>query len=119
MSLLTRILGSKYDKELPYAYEAVINVLEDDDSMQVCYFSDTICGLTDGLARRRKNPRLVTIFEIFQGNRTLIPKDCYLGKDNEWLPRSALCHPMTSRYGEPSSQGSCPFCDRSATVCGP
>jgi hypothetical protein len=119
MGLLTRMLGSKYDKNLPYTYEAVVNVLEDDDSMQVCYFADTICGLTDDLARRRENPRSVAIFEIFQGKKTLIPQTCYLSEDGEWLPRSALCCPMTSRYGEPSHEGNCPFRDRSTAVCGP
>ncbi len=119
MSLLIRMLGSKYDKDLPYTYEAVVNVLEDDDSMQVSYFADTICGLTDALARRRKNPRSVAIFEIFQGDKTLVPKTCYLSEDGEWLPRSALCHPMTTRYGEPSNEGNCPFCDRTTAFCGP
>jgi len=52
MSLLEKILGpkSKYDKSIPYTYEARIRILEGSDEYN-SYFSDTICGLVEYLHR--------------------------------------------------------------------
>ena len=100
----------------PYTYQAIVNIIDEDDSIQVSYFADTICGLVTFLNKRGEEPGRTKIFEIYQGEETLIPDHCYLGEDGRWLSRQQLCHPMTSRYGEPSMEGSCPFRGRSHNV---
>ena len=100
----------------PYTYQAVVNILDEDDSIQVSYFADTICGLVAFLKKRDEYPERTKIFEIYQGQETRVPDRCYLGEDGGWLTRQELCYPMTTRYGEPGKEGSCPFRGRSHSV---
>ena len=67
MSLLEKILGpkSKYDKSIPYTYEARIRILEGSDEYN-CYFSDTICGSVDYLHQNGIRPDEVQIIEVYQ-----------------------------------------------------
>jgi hypothetical protein len=120
MNAIEKITGSRYRKHLPFAYEAVIDVLEDGDaSLRISYLSDTVCGLTHFLEQQGESPDSVELFELFRGNQTSVPKDCYLDAGGEWLPRAALCKPMTKRYNEAGQPGRCPFCDRKEPVIGP
>jgi hypothetical protein len=120
MNPIAKISGSRYRKNLPFAYEAVIDVLEDgDSSLRVSYLSDTVCGLTRFLEQQGESPESVELFELFRGDQTSVPKDCYLDADGDWLPRAALCQPMTKRYNESGQPGRCPFCDRKKPVVGP
>lgn len=117
MELLERVLGVDANDTYPYTYQAVVNILDDeDDSIQVSYFADTICGLIIFLKNRNENPDRIKVFEIYRGQETLIPSRCYLGEDGGWYSRQELCHPMSSRYGEPGREGSCPFQGRSHHV---
>ncbi|HHJ16846.1 MAG TPA: hypothetical protein ENJ80_09135 [Gammaproteobacteria bacterium] len=100
----------------PYTYQAIVNIIDEDDSIQVSYFADTICGLVAYLKKRSEDPGRTRIFEIYQGKETQVPDRCYLGDDGDWLSRQALCYPMTTRYGEPGKEGSCPFQGRSHSV---
>jgi hypothetical protein len=113
------MFGSKYDKKIPYAYQAIINIVEDDDSIQVSYLADKICTLSNFLKKRQVAPETITIFEVYDGKETLIPKDCYTTEDGKWFPKTKLCYPMTSRYGEPKDEQTCQFRDRNNRVCGP
>jgi hypothetical protein len=119
MKPLVRLLGSKYDDALPYAYEAVIYPLGEDDSIRVSYVADTICGLVNFLKKRREDPEGIKLFEVFRGKEVPIPEKCYLGEDGKWLPRRKLCNPMTRRYGEQMNETNCRFRDRNDAVCGP
>jgi len=119
MNLLTKVLGSKYDRNIPYSYQAIINVVADDDSIQVSYLADKICTLTNYLRKCQVTPESITIFEVYEGKETLIPKDCYTSEDGKWSPRAKLCAPMTSRYGEPNDELTCQFRDRNNRICGP
>jgi len=119
MHPLKKLAGSRYRKHLPFAYEAIVDVLEDDTSLRVSYLSDTVCGLTDFLIKRGEDPGSVQLFELFRGQQTAIPNNCYLGENGDWLPRAALCKPMTARYNETGQPNNCPFCDRKEPVSGP
>ncbi len=119
MNFLTKRLGSKYDKDIPYTYQAIINVVEDDDSIQVSYLADKICTLTNFLKKRHITPETVTLFEIFNGKETLISKECYMTEDGQWFSKSQLCQPMTGRYGEPKNEHNCQFRDRNNQVSEP
>jgi hypothetical protein len=119
MNFLTKLFGSKYDKKIPYTYQAVINVVEDDDPVQVSYLADKICTLTNFLKKRQVDPETVTICEVYNGKETPIPKDCYMTEDGKWFPKTKLCQPMTSRYGEAKTEFTCQFRDRNNRICGP
>jgi len=119
MNPLKKIAGSRYRKDIPYAYEATIDVVEGDCTFRVSYLGDTVCGLTDFLSRKGELPAAVELFELFRGSQAPIPKDCYLSETGDWLPRAALCKPMTARYNETGRPDNCPFCDRKQPICGP
>lgn len=116
MKPLANVFGADDNNTFPYTYQAVVNILDEDDSIQVSYFADTICGLITFLNKRRENPGRTRVFEIYRGQETLIPSQCYLRADGCWCSRHELCHPMTSRYGKPGREGSCPFQGRSHNV---
>lgn len=80
MSLLNKILGpkSKYDRSLPYTYEARIRIFED-GSEHKTYLSDTICGLVEHLQRIGVAPAEAEILEIYRERET--PIDARLLKD--------------------------------------
>ncbi len=121
MNFLTKMFGSKYNKTVPYTYQAVIQVVEDDDddSIRIAYFADRICSLTNFLKKQQIVPDTVTIFETYDGKETVVPKELYMTEDSKWLPKTELCHPMTSRYGEPKDEHTCQFRDRTNRVAGP
>ena len=120
MKFLNKMLGSKYNKKIPYTYQAIINVVEDDESLQISYFADRICVLTNFLKKQQITPENVTILETYSGKETVIPpKDYMTIEDGKWLPKSKLCHPMTSRYGEPENEHNCQFRDRNTSISGP
>lgn len=116
-TIMAQPSADKDHEVYPYTYQAVINILGGtNDELQVSYFADTICGLVNHLKKHREDPASARLFEVYRGRETLIPSWCYIGKDGKWLPRRALCYPMTTRYGEPSREGSCPFRYRSHIV---
>ncbi|MCK5716464.1 MAG: hypothetical protein KAH77_03165 [Thiomargarita sp.] len=119
MNILPKIFGSKYDKTIPYTYEAIVNIMEDDDAIKISYMADKICTLINLLKKRQVDPKTVTMFEIYNGKDTLIPADCYMTEDDKWFPKTKLCRPMTSRYGEAKTDQNCQFRDRNNRICGP
>jgi len=116
MELLAKVFGVDDSDTYPYTYQAVVNVLDADDSILVSYFADTICGLITFLKKRREDPGRTRIFEIYRGQETLIPSQCYLGEHGHWFSRHELCQPMSSRYGESGREGNCPFQGRDHSV---
>ena len=119
MNFLTKMFGSKYDKKIPYTYQAVVNVVEDDNSIQISYFADRICAPTNFLKKQQITPDTVTIFETYSGKETLIPKEFYMTEDGKWFPKVKLCQPMTGRYGEPKDEHTCQFRDRTNQISAP
>jgi len=116
MNLLTKLLGSHQSSSLPYIYQAVVNLIEGDDSLKVSFFSDTICGLVGYLKKHQDDPGSTTLYEIYKGQEKQIPHACYLDEEGHWLCRNALCFPMTVRYGNPKNACNCPFRGRSHAV---
>ncbi len=119
MNFLMKIFGSKYNKTVPYTYQAVVKVVEDDDSIQIVYFADRICSLTNFLKKQQISPDTVTIYETYDGKETMVPEELYMNKEGKWLPKKDLCHPMTGRYGEPKDEHNCQFRDRTNRIAGP
>ena len=121
MNLIRKLFGakSKYDKTLPYTYEARIYAVEGDEEEFVSCVSDTICGLIDYIMENEHNPVRTKLFEIYTDKEIPIPEDCFLSEDGKWLPKEVLCERMTSRYGEARTEHNCQFRDREQTPSGP
>jgi len=124
MNLIRKLFGarSKYDKNLPYSYEAriytVAQAVEEEEDFVSC-LSETICGLINHLMDNHTDPNQVRLFEIYVDRETPIPEACYMGEDGNWLPKEQLCELMTSRYGEAKTEHNCQFRDRDQTPVGP
>ncbi|MBZ0144174.1 MAG: hypothetical protein K8F56_11380 [Rhodocyclaceae bacterium] len=120
MGLLDKLLGpkSKYDKSLPYTYEARVRSIEDEDEFKT-YFSDTICGLVEHLGRNGIGPDQAEIFEIYQEHETPVPTSFLAGEDGQWLLREELCRAFERHYPGHIRDGSCDFEDRARGCQGP
>ena len=120
MSLLNKILGpeSKYDKSLPYTYEARVPIVEGGETYN-SYFSDTICGLLEYLGENRIGPDGVKIFEIYQTQELLIDHSMCITPDNAWLSKPDICRAFKQHYKGHIQEGSCSFKDRDREGCGP
>ena len=120
MGILDRILGpkSKYDRSLPYSYEARIRLFDDGGEHQ-SYLSDTICGLIEHLHRRGVRPLQVEIFEIFRDRETPIEARLFADTAGEWLFRPELCRAFERHYPGHIQEASCSFSDRGRDCLGP
>jgi hypothetical protein len=102
MSLIRKFGGpkSKYDKSLPYTYEARIDMLywKGDKPMYTYQLSDTICGLVEYLDTNNISPEEVEIFGIYF--KIVIPlnnKYCLSG-DGKWFRRPSICKSLEEHY---------------------
>lgn len=120
MSLLNKILGpeSKYDKSLPYTYEARVPIIEGGETYN-SYFSDTICGLLEYLEENKIDPAGVKIFEIYQTQESVIDPAFYTTSDNKWLFKPEICQSFKEHYKGHIQEGKCSFKDRDREGCGP
>ncbi len=120
MSLVREILGpkSKYDKSLPYTYEARIPICEGEDTYN-SYLSDTICGLVDHLDQNDIKPDEVRIFEIYQDQEIPVDVILYSASDNTWLFRPDICKAFEEHYKGHIKDGWCTFEDRDGKCSGP
>lgn len=120
MSLFRKILGpkSKYDKSLPYTYEARVQIIEGDKEYN-SYFSDTVCGLIEHLHQKGIMPDQVRIFEVFQGEAFPIEAKLYTSPDNNWIFKPEVCESFKEHYPGHIHEGSCSFEDRDRKVSGP
>lgn len=120
MGILDRILGpkSKYDRSLPYSYEARIRLFEDGGEHQ-SYLSDTICGLIEHLQRNGIGPEEAELYEIYRENETPIPASLLVNADGQWLSKQELCHAFERHYPGHIREGSCSFEDRERGCLGP
>src|SRR3990167_7144833 len=99
MSILEKILGpkSKYDRSLPYTYEARIRIFED-GSEHKSYISDTICGLIEHLDRHHIAPEETEIFEIYLERETPIDARLFTDADRRWLFKPEICRAFERHY---------------------
>lgn len=120
MSLLRNVLGppSKYDRRLPYTYEARVAVTGV-PGMTDSYVCDTLCGLLERLADEKADPHEVTILEIRpEGEFPVLVGHC-LAQDGRWLRRPEACRMFERHYAGHEKTGRCCYRDRSREADGP
>ena len=78
MSLLESVFSTDDNSTYPYTYQAVVNILDEDDSIQVSFFGDTICGLVAFPEHRGEDPGRTKIYEIYQGQETPVPGHSFI-----------------------------------------
>lgn len=120
MGVIAKLLGpkSKYDKSLPFTYEARIRIFEEVDEYK-SYFSDTVCGLIEHLRRIGVGPRDADVFELYIKRETRIPSSLLADAEGKWLTRSALCRAFERHYPGHIRADSCSFEDRAQDCMGP
>lgn len=120
MRVLEKILGpkSKYDKSIPYTYEAKIRIFEGEEEYS-SYFSDTICGLVEYLHQNHIAPNNVKIFEVYQQHELPIDMKYYSTPDHQWLFKPAICRSFEEHYKGHILENSCSFKDRNRGGSGP
>ena len=120
MGILRKLIGpeSKYDKSLPYTYEARLQIIEGLDEYNY-YLSDTICGLIECLDKNRIQPDEVMIYEIYQNVEEEIPRDLYTTKDRGWLFKPEICKSFQEHYKGHIDEEGCSFSDRDRKGIGP
>lgn len=104
MNIIRKFIGpeSKYDKSIPYTYEARIDPLDgmSDDSTLEYYFSDTLCGLVEFLDKNDVRADEVKLFGIYQDQEVEIDTKPLLSKKNIWLKRPLLCRSLEDHYSK-------------------
>ncbi len=113
MAILRKVLGpkSKYEKDLPYTYEAKFEFVEGENECN-SYIADTICGLVKRLNEKEIHPDEVTIYEIFDNQEKKLDVSLCLTADRRWRDREALCESFRHHYEGHIYKGGCTFSDR-------
>jgi len=120
MSLIKNILGpkSKYDKSIPYTYEARIRIIEGSDEYN-SYLSDTICGLVEYLHQNGIKPDEVQIIEIYQEREQPIDAGLFTSPGQQWLFKPEICRAFEVHYKGHIQKNTCSFNDRNPVGSGP
>jgi hypothetical protein len=120
MSLIEKILGpkSKYDKSIPYTYEARIPTFPGSEEYN-SYFADTICGLVEYLHKNGIKPDEVKIVEIYEKQETLVNVMLFTTPDHQWLFKPDLCRSFEEHYKGHIRGNTCSFEDRDCKGTGP
>lgn len=120
MSLFEKILGpkSKYDKSIPYTYEARTHIIEGSEEYN-SYFSDTICGLVEYLHQHGMKPGDVRVFEVYQNRELPIDVRLFTAPDHEWLFKPDICRSFEQHYKGHIQKNTCTFKDRGGKGTGP
>ena len=113
MAILRKVLGpkSKYEKDLPYTYEAKFEFVEGGKECN-SYIADTICGLVKRLKEKNIRPDEVAIYEIFDQQEKKLDVSFCLSADKKWLSREELCESFKHHYEGHIFEGGCTFADR-------
>ncbi|MDP2759285.1 MAG: hypothetical protein Q8O64_02605 [Sideroxyarcus sp.] len=120
MSLVEKILGpkSKYDKSLPYTYEARVRILEGSEEYN-SYLAATICGLLEYLQENNIKPDEAQIFEVYQEQELLVDTRLFTTPDRQWLAKPDLCRAFEEHYPGHIQADGCSFEDRDGKGIGP
>ncbi|HQN09933.1 MAG TPA: hypothetical protein PK569_20390 [Thermoanaerobaculia bacterium] len=120
MSIREKVLGptSKYDRRLPYTYEARIAVAGV-PGMTESWIDDTLCGLLEKLAAEKTEPADVTILEVRPEGEVPVDVAHCLGADGTWLRRPEACRVFEEHYAGHERTGRCCYRDRSREADGP
>ncbi len=113
MSLMEKIIGpkSKYDRSIPYTYEARIRIVDGSDEYNSC-FSDTICGLVKYLHKNGISPAEVQIVEVYQDRESSIDVRLFTTSDRQWLFKPDICRSFEEHYRGHIHENTCTFRDR-------
>ncbi len=120
MTVLERILGpaSKYDRRLPFTYEAKVSVPGVEGMVQH-YLDDTLCGLLEALDAAGASPEEARIVEVRpEGEFPVLNEHC-TGPDGKWLRRPEACRSFRAHYAGHTDDGPCCYVDRSREAAGP
>jgi len=120
VELIEKILGpkSKYDKSLPYTYEARVSIFEGSEEYN-SYLADTICGLVEYLHQSGINPDQVQIFEIYREQEIRIDAKRFTTPDRQWLFKPDICRAFEDHYEGHIQADTCSFGDRNRKGSGP
>lgn len=120
MSILRSVLGpeSKYDRRLPYTYEARV-VVRGVPGMTQSWIDDTLCGLLEKLAEEDVAPSEASLREVRPEGEVPIPVEQCLGADGKWLRRPEACRVFEELYAGHEKTGRCNYRDRSRAADGP
>lgn len=120
MGLIEKVLGpkSKYDKSLPYTYEARVPLFEGSEEYN-SYLADTICGLVEYLHENGIKPGEVQIVEVYQEQEFPVDAMRFATSDQQWLFRPDLCRAFEDHYKGHIQDGTCSFKDRDGEGSGP
>lgn len=120
MPFLDRLLGppSKYDRRLPYTYEARVPVAGIEGMVQ-SYVGDTLCGILERLDAAGVEPEQATLVEVRPEGELPIAMDHCIGPAGRWLHRPEACRSFKAHYGGHTDKGRCCYADRSREVSGP
>lgn len=123
MDIFREILGpkSKYDKSLPYTYEARVDILHVETGEQIhdYYYADTLCGLVEYLDENLIDPEDTELYEIYQNGEKKIINSYCLDKNGRWLSRPQICASLRGNYVGHIDQHSCSYQDRDRQGDGP
>jgi hypothetical protein len=102
MDIAKKILGpkSKYDKRLPYSFEARVDVLAGQGKAPVDqhWFSETLCGLIEILDAEGIAPAQARLFGVYRKEQTpMDPAPC-MDAQGAWLQRPELCRSLEAYY---------------------
>lgn len=120
MGLIEKILGpkSKYDKSLPYTYEARVRLFEGGEEYN-SYQADTICGLVEYLHGKGIEPAEVQIVEVYREQERRIDTARFATSDGQWLFKPDICRAFEDHYEGHIRPDSCSFDDRDGKGSGP
>jgi len=72
--------------------------VEGEENLYNYYFSDTICGLVDYLARNEIGPEAVDLFGLYQQDEIPLETICCISPAGHWLPRPEICKSLEDHY---------------------
>ncbi len=131
MGLVRKILGprSKYDKTIPYTYEARVSLPGggDENLLTQHYFSDTLCGLIETLDGEGIAADEVKLYGVYRKEEFELDTDPCTDEQGAWLSRPELCRALEEtyaatleeRYKGHVEKGHCSYEDRDRRGIGP
>lgn len=120
MGAVREVIGpkSKYKKDIPYTYEAKIEIIEGDGEYK-SYLADKICVLVAYMKKNNIAPEEVVISEIFNNEEKELKIKYCISSEGKWLGRSGLCKSFKDHYPGHIDQSGCTFKDRNCEISGP
>ena len=117
MGVVRQFLGpkSKYIDELPFLYEARVEVVEGLDLTKTIV-SDTICRLIGHLESEAIDPKHVEIWEVYSDREMRVSRVLYTSAEGAWLMRPEICRTLEHHYPGHARESNCSFSDRDPEV---